>query len=109
MARAFRATTNGYRADLESHERRLLSQLCADVITMLENRGRQLGEDAVPAGADDDFVHFRRELAGLGGDFDDSTEPDGVAPPEDAALARLLPDASTDPEEAARLFAVRGE
>lgn len=128
MARAFRATTRGYKADLEMHERRLLSQLCADVITMLETRGKQLADDdAALAGADqtpspaaaedDEFAHFRRELAGLGsdilkrdmpgsdmqgGDEEAGAEQGGVAPPEDAALARLLPDASTDPEEAAQ-------
>lgn len=102
MARAFRATTRGYKADLASHERRLLSQLCADVITMLETRGKELTDHhAVPAG-DDDFAHFHRELAGLGADLDSTAEAGGVEPPEDAALARLLPSASTDPEEAAQ-------
>lgn len=100
MARAFRATTRGYRADMESHERRLLSHLCADVITMLEARGEALNDDA--ASPEDSFAHFRRELAGLGADLDTSDEVPGVEPPEDAALARLLPDASKDPEEAAQ-------
>ncbi|WP_120006051.1 DUF2017 family protein [Nesterenkonia muleiensis] len=104
MARAFRATTRGYKADLESHERRLLSQLCADVITMLETRGKQLTGDDAPAGTDaeDDYAHFRRELAGLGDQIDGSDAAGGLAPPDDAALARLLPDASSDPQEAAQ-------
>ena len=100
MARAFRATTRGYRADLESHERRLLAQLCADVITMLEARGEALSDDA--AAPEDSFAHFRRELAGLGSDLDSGEEAAGVEPPADAALARLLPDASSDPAEAAQ-------
>lgn len=99
MARAFRATTRGYRADIETHERRLLSHLCADVITMLEARGEALSDDDAP---EDSFAHFRRELAGLGGDADSDEEIPGVDPPEDAALARLLPDASSDPAEAAQ-------
>lgn len=105
MARAFRATTRGYRADLESHERRLLSHLCADVITMLEARGKEVIGDQELDGADaeDEFAHFRRELAGLGGDLHSDGDAGGVAPPQDAALARLLPDASTDPQEAAQL------
>lgn len=108
MATAFRATTNGYRADLEQHERRLLSSLCADVIQLLQSReaetdalqdpaapGAPLGPaSAAPSAAEDPaFAHFRAELAGLGGE-----EP--LAPPEDDVLRRLLPDASTDPEEA---------
>ncbi|WP_150460029.1 DUF2017 family protein [Nesterenkonia ebinurensis] len=129
MARAFRATTRGYKADLESHERRLLSQLCADVITMLEQRTQEVSgdrlsreetrSDAEPPEAiegttnrrfadtaqepgDDPFVHFRRELAGLGAGLGEETEADGVVPPSDPALARLLPEASSDPEEAAQ-------
>lgn len=106
MATAFRATTRGYRADLEQHERRLLSSLCADVIELLESReddaaSKDAGlSDAASNDAgsrnpaeDPAFAHFRAELAGLGGE-----EP--LEPPEDDVLRRLLPDASTDPEEA---------
>lgn len=46
MARAFRATTRGYKAELEPHERRLLSQLCGDVVTMLTQRGENIAEAA---------------------------------------------------------------
>lgn len=119
MARAFRATTHGYKADLDTYERRLLSQLCADVITMLQQRGKDLAEPDTGASTDptaetpdagseaDEFAHFRAELAGLGTgldttDTDDDAEPDGLEPPEDAVLARLLPDASTDPGQAAQ-------
>ncbi|TLP77478.1 DUF2017 family protein [Nesterenkonia sphaerica] len=102
MARAFRATTRGYRADMETYERRLLSHLCADVISMLEARGQASGDDAATA-PEDGFAHFRRELAGLGVDIDGETEESGLEPPADAALARLLPDASGDPAEAAQL------
>ncbi|MGJ9405185.1 DUF2017 domain-containing protein [Nesterenkonia aurantiaca] len=94
MATAFRATTTGYRADLEQHERRLLSSLCADVIALLESREDLQQDDPTPSGAEDPaFAHFRAELAGLGGE-----EP--LAPPEDEVLRRLLPDASNDPEQA---------
>lgn len=99
MATAFRATTKGYRADLEQHERRLLSSLCADVIQLLESREEDTAPEttsaeAAPAPAEDPaFAHFRAELAGLGGE-----EP--LTPPEDEVLRRLLPDASSDPEQA---------
>ena len=98
MARAFRATTRGYKAELQAHERRLLSQLCADVITMLTQRGKDL---AVTNAEEDEFAHFRAELAGLGAETDDDADP-GLDPPQDAVLARLLPDASTDSQEAAQ-------
>lgn len=111
MATAFRATTKGYRADLEQHERRLLSSLCADVIQLLESReedsaletnpapettaaSETASAEAAPAPAEDPaFAHFRAELAGLG-----SEEP--LTPPEDEVLRRLLPDSSSDPEQA---------
>ena len=117
MAVGFRATSTGYRAELDAHERRLLSTLCGDVIQLLE--GRAGAEDPQPqtaaeaeadipagavtdveAGADADaaeedplFAHFRAELAGLG-------EEQPLEAPEDPVLRRLLPDASEDPEEA---------
>lgn len=97
MARAFRATTRGYKAELQAHERRLLSQLCADVITMLTQRGKDLADTNAE---EDEFAHFRAELAGLGAETDDDADP-GLDPPQDAVLARLLPDASTDSQEAA--------
>ena len=101
MATAFRATTKGYRADLEPHERRLLSSLCADVIELLESReddaewtdAESTEAESTNEAEDPAFAHFRAELAGLGGG-----EP--LAPPEDDVLRRLLPDASVDPEEA---------
>ncbi|GAA1824105.1 DUF2017 family protein [Nesterenkonia flava] len=117
MARAFRATTRGYTADLDAHERRLISGLCADVIQLLEARaaevsgaaevkarpqtpqhdddaastaGSEPSEIASSQAEDDDvFAHFRRELEGLGEEVPDA----GMAPPEDPVLARLLPDA----------------
>ena len=98
MARAFRATTRGYKAELQAHERRLLSQLCADVITMLTRRGTEVSGSQ---SSDDEFAHFRAELAGLGAELDDDADP-GLQPPEDAALARLLPSASADEQEAAQ-------
>ncbi|WP_147107700.1 DUF2017 family protein [Nesterenkonia populi] len=119
MARAFRATTHGYRAELDAHERRLLTGLCADVIQLLQARAEEVGEQA-PADAggtaeDDDadpvFAHFRAELAGLGEGLeelggspeDDDGAAPGLAAPEDEVLARLLPDAHEDPEEAGQL------
>lgn len=109
MAVGFRATSTGYRAELDAHERRLLSMLCGDVIQLLEGRaeteahdpdardpeGRsgdhRSGDDA--AAADPLFAHFRAELAGLG-------EEESMEAPEDPVLYRLLPDASEDPGEA---------
>lgn len=107
MATAFRATSRGYRADLDPHERRLLSSLCADVIELLDARTAEVAADdagAEPAGAgsvlDADeasvFAHFRAELAGLGAS-------QTLDAPEDEVLARLLPDASGDPEQAGQL------
>lgn len=117
MARAFRAATHGYRAELGAHERRLLSGLCADVIQLLEFRAQEVGDQAPQkVHADDDaaaddavFAHFRAELAGLGEGLEegaseaDAEEGPGLAAPEDEVLARLLPDAHQDPEEAAQL------
>lgn len=117
MATAFRATTKGYRAELSSHERRLLSSLCADVIQLLEERGTEVSADAdsgadperdsvaseseAPAGRgaglmdDSLFEHFSAELSGLG-------EEDELHAPEDPVVRRLLPDASEDGDEAAQ-------
>ncbi|NLS10548.1 DUF2017 family protein [Nesterenkonia sp. MY13] len=112
MARAFRATTRGYKADLETHERRLISQLCADVITLLQQRGKEVDGDTAATDQQDEFDHFRRELAGLGAQYleneqeqaenDDDAQP-GLEPPTDEVLARLLPDAAEDADEAAQL------
>ena len=59
MAVGFRATSTGYRAELDAHERRLLSMLCGDVIQLLEGRAeteeQQAQTDAeadISAGAD---------------------------------------------------------
>lgn len=113
MAVGFRATSTGYRAELDAHERRLLSMLCGDVIQLLEGRAEtgehqpqaegETGADAATgADADSDadaaeedplFAHFRAELAGLG-------EEQPLEAPEDPVLRRLLPEASEDPEEA---------
>lgn len=116
MATAFRPTTRGCRAELEQHERRLLSRLCGDVVTILEGRTQDVADAAATAsepagdadapdapGAPDDgaglddsvFAHFSAELAGLDGE-------DALAAPEDPVLLRLLPDASADAEEAGR-------
>lgn len=112
MARAFRATTRGYKADLETHERRLISHLCADVITLLQQRGKEVDGDTAATDQQDEFEHFRRELAGLGAQYleneqeqaenDDDAQP-GLEPPTDEVLARLLPDAAEDADEAAQL------
>ncbi|WP_300345414.1 DUF2017 family protein [Nesterenkonia sp.] len=108
MARAFRPTTRGYKAELETHERRLLSQLCADVITMLQQRSQQVDPEPAGEAPDDEFAHFRAELAGLGAGLDEQQEHDdgaepGLDPPEDQALARLLPDGAADQQQAAQL------
>ncbi len=108
MAVGFRATSTGYRAELDAHERRLLSTLCADVIQLLEARAQEVassaddlpspedvpeaGQEAAP-GEDALFAHFRAELAGLG-------EEESLETPADPVVRRLLPDASEDEEEA---------
>lgn len=105
MATAFRATSSGYRADLQKHERRLLSSLCGDVAEILTRRAREAahdpeGDDCPAARTDGEadalFAHFSAELAGL-----DSEDPLPV--PADPVARRLLPDASEDAEEAAQL------
>lgn len=110
MAVGFRATSTGYRAELDVHERRLLSTLCADVIQLLEARAEDVlpqpdeqSPDAGPGGdedrADSLFAHFRAELAGLGLEDGDET----LDAPEDPVVRRLLPDASEDQEEAGQI------
>ncbi|WP_261623692.1 DUF2017 domain-containing protein [Nesterenkonia marinintestina] len=109
MATAFRAASSGYRADLQKHERRLLSSLCGDVTELLTRRGREASRDSGDgtedsgrpsrgSGGEADalFAHFSAELAGL-----DSEEP--LPLPSDPVVRRLLPDASEDPEEADQL------
>ncbi|GAB3189890.1 DUF2017 family protein [Nesterenkonia suensis] len=115
MATAFRATSRGYRADLDAHERRLLSSLCADVIELLQSRTAEVSEaagegaestasasatgseDTVPGTLEDSVLaHFSAELAGLGGS-------QTLEAPQDEVLARLLPTSSRDPEQAAQL------
>lgn len=109
MATAFRATASGYRADLQKHERRLLSTLCADVAEILERRAQEIASqaeggsraDAQPQTGEDHeadslFAHFSAELAGL-----DSQAP--LPPPADPVAQRLLPAASEDPDDAEQL------
>lgn len=104
MAVGFRATSTGYRAELDAHERRLLSTLCADVIQLLEGRTQDVAPAAegslpdTPAeqpSEDPLFAHFRAELAGLGLEEEQTLEA-----PEDPVVRRLLPDASEDAEDA---------
>ncbi|GAA1178428.1 DUF2017 family protein [Nesterenkonia xinjiangensis] len=108
MATAFRATSHGYRADLDAHERRLLSSLCGDVIDLLQSRTDEVAEDSAEPVTDEDaestqhlrqdpvLAHFSAELAGLGGS-------EVLDAPRDEVLARLLPAASRDPEQAGQL------
>lgn len=101
MATAFRATSRGYRADLDAHERRLLSSLCRDVIDLLQARTADLadGDDAGDPGhamEDSVFAHFSAELAGLEGS-------ETLEAPTDAVLSRLLPDASRDEAQAGQI------
>lgn len=113
MARAFRATTRGYRADLNGQERRLISRLCGDVITLLEQRAEQVRDAAESTGQGtdssapqapesasetDEFAHFRRELADLG---IEEAAPQALPEPQDGVVARLLPSGVEDPEESA--------
>lgn len=119
MARAFRATTRGYRADLNGQERRLISRLCGDVITLLEQRGDEVEPTDAPATPDqagqsaagtdpetlsetDEFAHFRRELADLGSGVNgEGAEPSALPEPRDGVVARLLPSGAEDPEDSA--------
>ena len=79
MARAFKNTRRGITAALETPERELLHRLFSDVIIALDVETSE-GED---------------ELARMVGITEDAR------PPEDPALARLLPQAGEDEEQSA--------
>ncbi|MDY6055704.1 DUF2017 family protein [Micrococcus sp.] len=101
MAQRFRWTPRGYEADLEQAEVRLLRGLVKDVVTLLEGRREQVRADAAdaPPAGHDAADPFWSLVGGL-----DVGREGGRAAPEDAAVARLLPDSLPDaaPEEAAR-------
>jgi hypothetical protein len=82
VARAFRRTRQGIAATLDEEERDLLSRLFADVASLLEDG---LPEDSDP-------------LAAMVGIAPDARVPD------DPALARLLPTATTEDDELAGQF-----
>ncbi|MFJ3957006.1 DUF2017 domain-containing protein [Arthrobacter sp. NPDC090010] len=82
MARSFVPGRRGISGQLEDEERELLRKLFADVIQMLEPEVSPLEDPLV-------------ELIGF--------DPD-VAPPQDPALRRLLPDGVKDDDEAALEF-----
>lgn len=54
MAVGFRATSTGYRAELDAHERRLLSMLCGDVIQLFEGRAEDVMTDSEQDAAEAD-------------------------------------------------------
>lgn len=86
MAKAFKSGSRGITGSLHSAERKLLRELFADIIHMLEERAElhRLPEDIDPLYA----------LTGM--------RPADLQLPKisDPALARLLPDASDDPQVA---------
>ena len=88
---AFRAVPGGYAAELEPAERRIIARVVADTAELLGAPLGQADPDGEPA-ADDDAA-----LAAL------AWEPGPSEPPQDPALARLLPPASDDEELAAEL------
>ncbi|ROP45989.1 DUF2017 domain-containing protein [Pseudokineococcus lusitanus] len=93
MARRFRRTRRGVTAGLEPGEVELLVGLFEDVAGMLDEAagaGPDAADGAVPA---DPLAALERQL---------TAEPPG--PPQDPAVARLLPPASTDDDEAASDF-----
>ncbi|HAY44310.1 MAG TPA: DUF2017 domain-containing protein [Micrococcaceae bacterium] len=86
MAKAFKNGARGITGSLASAERKLLRELFSDVITVLDERAQihELPEDLDPLYA---LTGMRPESATL---------PE----PSDAAVKRLLPDASEDQEVA---------
>ena len=93
MARRFRSGRRGLTARLSADERGLLGRLCQDVIGMLEPEDQDDGPDP----------HADPLEALLGAD-------EQVEAPSDPAVARLLPAASQDDEQARefRRFTDRG-
>ena len=96
MARRFRRTRRGITAGFEPQEAELVAGLLEDVAGLLAGpAGATGGPSPVEddAGEEDQLAALARQLGG---------EP--VAAPEDPALARLLPPASRDDDEAAAEF-----
>lgn len=91
MAYSFHRTRSGVRARMASEELTLMRQVFADLLVMLEDRNAGV---EVPKWARD------LGLVGLAG----STDEFRPAPSDDPALARLLPSARPDDEEAATEF-----
>lgn len=83
MAHRFRRTRHGIEARLDDAERDLLARLFDDVHDMLDD-GREPAED--------DWMSSALGIS------------DDVRTPDDPALARLLPDAARDDDEAAHEF-----
>ena len=96
MATAFRATSKGYRADLDAHERRLISALCADVIEILQARTDELNDTS----SDDDGGSVHPPLTAAGepptggetsaqspGEGERSSDPQGLM--EDSVFAHF--------------------
>ncbi|MBU4337024.1 MAG: DUF2017 domain-containing protein [Actinobacteria bacterium] len=83
--RAFRATPDGYEAALEPFEREVLTRVVGDVLELLESTAPER-----PAVADDELPSWSVAAT--------------ATRPLDTALARLLPDASTDDAELAAEF-----
>jgi hypothetical protein len=110
MARAFRHVPGAYVAELDEDEARLVVTLARDVLHLLDTRAED-GAGSAPSVPDDggpdgaSGTSWWEEL-GLS-DPEVASGADSLEPPEDPALARLLPAISEqDPQEEARLRAM---
>ena len=92
MGEPFRTTRRGLEIRLSEEERDLLANLFGQLDELLDD-GRPVGEEPFD------------ELAGLSGLGDlGGPEAEPPSPPDDPALARLLPEANRDDPEAAAEF-----
>ncbi|MEJ5869299.1 DUF2017 domain-containing protein [Pseudokineococcus sp. 5B2Z-1] len=92
MARRFRRTRKGITAGFEPQEAELVAGLLEDVARLLDGAAGETGAEAAREG-EDPLDALARQL--------DAAPADA---PEDPALARLLPTASRDDDEAAADF-----
>lgn len=102
MAEPFRATRRGLEIRLSAEERDLLANLFGQLDDLLDD-GRPVGDDPFDELAALSGLGDLRGLGDLGGTGDGGPQSP-PQPPEDPALARLLPDANRDDPEAAAEF-----
>lgn len=107
MARAFKHIGGAYVAQLEEDEARLVITLARDVLHLLETRSGEGGSD-LPHDASQDGASGTSWWEELGlSDPEAAPGVESLEPPEDPALARLLPPVSEqDPADEARLRAM---